>query len=410
MSASTLSSLLSKDPDQLRPGESEFRVLITGNHSGLLTNVAFQCAYDLAKLGHRPLFVCSKALKDSSAMPSVIALDDCLRDSASEAMPRTRHHSAGSFSTLILKRIGMYYCEDSAELRVLTASLHLFPDPPTVLIIDNISDKVLGSGISKFRCDSQEGHSRMVQAVGFVRDALRTLSVAADERAAAAAAAASSSSSSSSRRSDSGEEDVDMRGVELGGDDSTDPRFFEHSDQDSDDGNTPQPPPLPLPLPLPVVHQARRRAADATASSRIRLPLIFTAGAADLGDNGFFVLRLHLLLTHAIDAKCSLTAQQQQQQKQEQMAAEPVLLLPPGSAQAQDQGHGNRQALPQQLHPSSATMLLAVRECEVAHSGMTAQQLQQLQQLQAHPRRFSLQARKPEELVESTATLLLTRA
>lgn len=168
-----LNLLLSSESSLLRPLNSNHRLLLIGSSAGvggMVSSLAFQCAYDLAKCGHRPLFVCSKAIKESNTLPTFISIE---KSSALFDSPSTSNDS--NFSSSILKRIDMYYCEDWTELRILLASLHFFKQQPTAIILDNFSDIILGTGMMKLRPDSADCTSRIVAAIGFIVDTLDIL-------------------------------------------------------------------------------------------------------------------------------------------------------------------------------------------------------------------------------------------
>jgi hypothetical protein len=314
----------------------------------------------MAKLGHRPLFVCSKALKESNALPSVVNVDESLRKSmgfdnggGGDCRPPT---ASGNFSTSILKRIDMYYCDDLTELRMLLASVHLHPHAPTALIIDNLTEMVFGASTnaSREKPESKEGMWRLVQAVGFLRDALCTVR-------------------------------------EL--------LSIESADA-----------PKPAPASVPSHSMSLAKLLD-----QWRVPLMITANSADASTHIVEILRRHLLLTHEVSlssttpvaqpqAPYHLQHQQQQQQKQQHQQQQ--------QQQQYDQESGDKQLpLPlrqqaaqiQQLFPPKMTATLVIKELKVPGGDHPPSSM-------LAARRLKLTASKPEDLVESESVLLLSLA
>jgi len=92
--------------------------LICGPSRSGKTSMLFQYAYSYAQEGRNVVFICSKK-KIQNALP----------------LPTP----ASTFSQTVLDKIHMKYIEDDKTLRNYMASIHLFPETPELIVIDDLS-------------------------------------------------------------------------------------------------------------------------------------------------------------------------------------------------------------------------------------------------------------------------------
>jgi hypothetical protein len=146
-------------------------MMVTGSAGspGLLTNLSFQCAYDLVMQGHRPLIVCSRSVKETRALPSLVVVHEAGKQPSPNPM---QGNVEGGFKQSILKRIQLFYIEEHGDIKMLMASLHLFKPMPTAFIFDNLPDIALRMGSGRLRANSKEGEDQLASISGYIKDAL----------------------------------------------------------------------------------------------------------------------------------------------------------------------------------------------------------------------------------------------
>jgi hypothetical protein len=171
-------------------GELKHRALIHGPPSTGKSALAFSSACAFAEAGESVLVVCNKEKLDIGGFPPRVFLGDCVvlsgkghtRETENDEGSQTKRqrptvcsaqtldyktcsitdlwtmHSAvgadGHWQLPALSRVSMRYVADLEELLLLFASVERFTDPPTVLVLEDLSSILPGSpsGVSRSTC------------------------------------------------------------------------------------------------------------------------------------------------------------------------------------------------------------------------------------------------------------------